>query len=387
MSDDPPDVATLIDMYAPEELHDDLKPYIVPMAYGWQALKHPLTFHVPYSEHLNKLANQSYLYKKAKTDEILRAAGPSFTEVCRFVMLHERPYRFQAFAEIQDRLSDADYWKLLGDVWTDTENLWQNHYLVRSLLASTRPHRECMMNKDEQRLLASLPEEFTVFRGHQRVNRISYSWSLSYGKAVWFANRWSHKSTGVVKAQVRKSDAIAVLTGRNEFEVVIHPDDLTNVQTVAKIRRSDHRKALLTEVVAQFRLPIQGSVHGPIHWDKVERNAVALCKVVRGADTTVCRLFAILHDSQRDDEMDDPEHGQRAADYVRSLGHDRLKIMPAQLDALCLACEGHEKGGVSTDPTIGVCWDADRLDLSRVGVVPDPTLLSTEAARQRIWRI
>jgi uncharacterized protein len=38
-------------------------------------------------------------------------------------------------------------------------------------------------------------------------------------------------------------------------------------------------------------------------------------------------------------------------------------------------------GQVADDPTIGACWDADRLNLWRVGKTPDPRLLSTAAAR------
>jgi uncharacterized protein len=37
---------------------------------------------------------------------------------------------------------------------------------------------------------------------------------------------------------------------------------------------------------------------------------------------------------------------------------------------------------VSADPTIGVCWDADRLDLPRVGRTIQPRLLNTGAARE-----
>ena len=37
----------------------------------------------------------------------------------------------------------------------------------------------------------------------------------------------------------------------------------------------------------------------------------------------------------------------------------------------------------SDDPIIGTCWDADRLDLGRVGVKPNPKLLSTERARSK----
>ncbi len=50
---------------------------------------------------------------------------------------------------------------------------------------------------------------------------------------------------------------------------------------------------------------------------------------------------------------------------------------------LGFACEEHTNGDVSSDPTIGVCWDADRMNLWRVGIKPDPHELSTEAARSQ----
>ena len=39
-------------------------------------------------------------------------------------------------------------------------------------------------------------------------------------------------------------------------------------------------------------------------------------------------------------------------------------------------------GLVSEDPTVGACWDADRLDLPRVGIQPDPALFSTARAHE-----
>jgi hypothetical protein len=38
-------------------------------------------------------------------------------------------------------------------------------------------------------------------------------------------------------------------------------------------------------------------------------------------------------------------------------------------------------GGVDTDPTVQTCWDADRLDLGRVGIKPHPDFLSPFAAK------
>jgi hypothetical protein len=51
------------------------------------------------------------------------------------------------------------------------------------------------------------------------------------------------------------------------------------------------------------------------------------------------------------------------------------------MDTLTEALTHHDKGLVSKDPTIGVCWDADRLTLWRLNRQPDPALLSTPAAR------
>jgi uncharacterized protein len=40
----------------------------------------------------------------------------------------------------------------------------------------------------------------------------------------------------------------------------------------------------------------------------------------------------------------------------------------------------HSGGEVSTNKTIQTCWDADRLDLGRVGIIPAPKYLSKKAA-------
>lgn len=41
----------------------------------------------------------------------------------------------------------------------------------------------------------------------------------------------------------------------------------------------------------------------------------------------------------------------------------------------------HAFGETCSDPTIALCWDADRLDIGRVGIAPDPIYFSTETAR------
>ena len=133
-------------------------------------------------------------------------------------------------------------------------------------------------------------------------------------------------------------------------------------------------------VTAQFRLGAH-SCHGPSHWMTVLRNGLYLARH-HEVDEEVVRLFALFHDSCREDEGVDPLHGPRGAELAlefRQAGHFQLE--DDRMDLLVTACRIHNGGSVQTDPTLGVCLDADRLDLGRVGIVPAAHRLSTATAR------
>lgn len=138
------------------------------------------------------------------------------------------------------------------------------------------------------------------------------------------------------------------------------------------------RRGLLTHIRSGFQLDWYGT-HGGHHWGRMRHHAVAVARA-RGADLLVAELFAFLHDSQREDEWGDPHHGRRGADYARSLQGVFFELKPAQLDRLAHAIRHHSGGEVSTDATIQSCWDADRLDLGRVGITPHQDYLSREGA-------
>jgi len=368
-----------------EALHPDLAACLTKpgrgSSLGWPMLKHPLLFAVPYMEMQNALYNEQYRYKQKAVEEA-REKGKWGS----FIFLHERPHRFEAFDEIAYMLTDEEYWELLGKVWSDTENLWQIYFISR-LLRSPRGSRERMMDEKERAFLAKLPDQFMIYRGHHTVNRRGYSWTLSYNKAKWFAHRFQ-RAGHVAIASVRKEHVIAYLGGRNELEIVVDPANI-EFKTLRKLSRPGILEIILDDCKKAFPLDKGWSDHGPHHWEKVERNAIALAKKTKGADELVCRLFAITHDCQRENEMDDPRHGYRAAEFIlKNRENWMLKELKGdRLEKLLHACRLHNDGQVSDDPTVGVCWDADRLDLSRVGIVPDPKFLSTEAGRNSIWLI
>ena len=120
---------------------------------------------------------------------------------------------------------------------------------------------------------------------------------------------------------------------------------------------------------------IRSHIHGERHWRTVARNGLWLAERTPGSDAHVVFLFALLHDTMRVNDGWDPEHGPRAATFVEELHAAAL---------LAEACRFHADGLTAEDATVATCWDADRLDLPRVGIEPAPHLLSTEAARRYV---
>ena len=126
-----------------------------------------------------------------------------------------------------------------------------------------------------------------------------------------------------------------------------------------------------------------GETHGLPHWQRVERNGILLSvengKLREDINIKVVRFFAYLHDKCRLNDLADLEHGVRAADMIPTIRNTILKDFTDEEVALLeKACRYHTTEHRIGNPTIDVCFDADRLDLGRVGIVPNPKLMATE---------
>ena len=86
-------------------------------------------------------------------------------------------------------------------------------------------------------------------------------------------------------------------------------------------------------------------------------------------------------DTQRRNERRDPSHGRRAARYAKSLRGVWFDLSDKEMELLTEAPKYHSDGYTEADITVQVCWDADRLDLGRVGIKPAPHRLCTASAR------
>lgn len=139
-------------------------------------------------------------------------------------------------------------------------------------------------------------------------------------------------------------------------------------------------RELILAIRRQYRLPWRG-IHGVIHWARVRENGLRLAAIT-GARPAVVELFAVFHDACRLNDDRDPEHGVRAAALAAARRGQFFDLADDDFALLLEACRRHTGGTTGGDVTVTTCWDADRLDLARVGTTPESRYLSTPAARE-----
>lgn len=131
----------------------------------------------------------------------------------------------------------------------------------------------------------------------------------------------------------------------------------------------------------RFRVWGKGGPHGEKHCDRVYENGQTLMTVDVNPRVVFC--FSYLHDCFRINEEEDLEHGERAAEWLDKVRDTVFKKIPDEEFLLLKeACRLHSKVDRTGNPTIDACFDADRLDLWNVGIIPDPQKMATERGKE-----
>jgi hypothetical protein len=203
-----------------EELLPELQRYVLRMS-PIPMIQHPLVITAFMT---NAIVNYTYRQRLYITEKA-RAENDWVT----FVLTHEHAYQIDVFSEVTENMNDAEYWALLGEIYTESENLRQSGPTLRKLLESKRPQRDKIMNGRERAYFQRLPSKFTIYRGYAHRNASGWSWTLDKAKAKWFARRYAdlggriagkpRLATGIAK----KRDAIAYFSRRREREIVVDP--------------------------------------------------------------------------------------------------------------------------------------------------------------------
>jgi len=139
-------------------------------------------------------------------------------------------------------------------------------------------------------------------------------------------------------------------------------------------------KKLIQVIREQYALNWHG-MHGIRHWGRVYANGLRLAETI-GAQVAVVKLFAIFHDARRLNEGKDDAHGPRGAKLAEEFRGQYFDLPDNDFELLLIACNHHTVMLTHENITVQTCFDADRLDLARVGKTPDPKFLCTDVARK-----
>lgn len=224
-----------------EELHEDLRPWVVEDGPFGPMLKHPLVQEIIFDPTRCARVNLAYEYKLQAIAEAEKEEQWS-----RYIFLRERPYRPMVLHELMNVLDGPEYWQLVGEVWTDSENCWEYQDEWRDMLSVDTPGREFMSSEDVRCVFSLPPEkggllpETKVYRGFAQEGALDgYSWTLDFARAKWFAHRsvWrGGDCPQVATAKVKAEHVIAYITARDEQEIVLLPENamIEKVQEVQK---------------------------------------------------------------------------------------------------------------------------------------------------------
>jgi hypothetical protein len=166
----------------------------------------------------------------------------------RYLLYFQSHERLYGFMQIQELLSDKEYFKYLGETITGLDNFWRFQNITIKLLNSRdKKYQGYLMNNAERKHLASLPNTLIIYRGCNQANQRGLSWTLSHEVAERFTKflkagdpkqlcrlvatikqteKFNKGKTFILKGECKKKDAICYFNGRNEEEILIEPKNV-----------------------------------------------------------------------------------------------------------------------------------------------------------------
>ena len=159
-------------------------------------------------------------------------------------------YRLMFLNEISKSLSLEDFSYLLGDAWVNSESANQDTNVTKQELLKLfkKADKQALMSESELETFNDLNDTIVIYRGVSSKNKNStkaLSWTTSFGKAKWFADRWG-KGT-VYSAIIDKENILAYFDRKNEDEVIVDFNKLQNIKKVTKPEQPPQKNAITME--------------------------------------------------------------------------------------------------------------------------------------------
>jgi len=150
----------------------------------------------------------------------------------------KKEYRLSFLDKVRNYISQEEYSINLVRAYVDTESpdtdLDMNKDKLLEMFKKTSLKHS--MTAEDKDILQSMSDKIIVYRGisDRKRDKINYmSWSYSYEQAEWFAKRYNENSV-VYKAEIDKKYIFALTNRRQEAEIILDPNYLSNIQVIAR---------------------------------------------------------------------------------------------------------------------------------------------------------
>ena len=215
---------------------------------------------------------------------------------------------------------------------------------------------------------------FFMYRKYPKLKEAIRSRNAIYNRQIELVERMEQEGRAIVIRPERPIDVGRMERNIDKIEALYNE----GYNLAASIDFKDGGMFMIDRIKKYAQLDWKlDECHGMSHWERVERNGLLLA--TDEVNKTVVRLFAYLHDKWRIDNGEDMQHGLRAAANLSKLRDTLLsELSDEEFDLLRKACELHTVCHRTGNITIDTCFDADRLDLPRVNITPDPKKMATE---------
>lgn len=132
------------------------------------------------------------------------------------------------------------WFRLLGEQWSLCDNVGKHWVDLLALFQfAKRADLVCMMNADERKAHAALPETFTAWRGCFDFNARGFSYSLDRDIAAKFPTYPRYHVPGrqplLLTATIRRSECVLKLD-RSEREIVAFAPEIVSEERLKRIR-------------------------------------------------------------------------------------------------------------------------------------------------------
>jgi hypothetical protein len=137
-----------------------------------------------------------------------------------------KPTDMEAVIDLYGEIPTADFFRLLGRIWTKCENVGAYLSELRKIFEENPISRLQMMSPKDLARYSALPNEIRVYRGCSSVNRLGMSFSLNRRTACHFAFARGYHQVDeqalLLEAIIEKTSCV-LLTAQGESEVVWVP--------------------------------------------------------------------------------------------------------------------------------------------------------------------